>query len=59
MTADWDEHTRHKIIKNTPLQRIAQPAEIANIVGFLADDNESSFITGAVINATGGQYLGQ
>ncbi len=59
MTADWDKHTRHKITKNTPLQRIAQPAEIANIVGFLADDNESSFITGAVINATGGQYLGQ
>jgi len=59
MTADWDEETRKKIIASTPIGRIASPKEIAKIVSFLADDEQSGFLTGAVINATGGQYLGQ
>jgi len=59
MTADWDEETRNKIIAGTPIGRIAAPVEIAKVVAFLADDNESGFLTGSVINATGGQYLGQ
>lgn len=59
MTADWDEATRQAIIKNTPMGRIPKPLEIAKIVAFLADEKESGFITGAAINATGGQYLGQ
>lgn len=59
MTADWDEETRNKIASNTPIGRIAAPAEIAQIVAFLADDKQSGFLTGSIINATGGQYLGQ
>lgn len=59
MTADWDEATRKMICAKTPLARIAEPEEIAQIVGFLADNSRSSFLTGAIINATGGQYLGQ
>lgn len=59
MTADWDKETREKISSLTPLNRIASPKEIAQIVGFLADDVKASFITGAIINTTGGQYLGQ
>ncbi len=59
MTADWDEETRKKIVENTPIGRIAKPQEIASIVGFLADDSQSGYLTGSVINATGGQYLGQ
>jgi 3-oxoacyl-[acyl-carrier protein] reductase len=45
------------IIHQTPLQKIAKPEEIAEIVSFLVSD-KSSFITGAVINASGGQFLG-
>ena len=37
----------------TPLMRIGEPSEIARAVMFLSSD-ESSFITGDVINATGG-----
>jgi len=59
MTADWNKETREKIIKNTPVGHIAQPEEIAQIVSFLADDKQSGYLTGSIINATGGQYLGQ
>lgn len=59
MTADWDTETRNKIVKNTPIGHIAQPEEIAQIVSFLADDKQSGYLTGSIINATGGQYLGQ
>lgn len=59
MHADWDNEKRKKVIEATPIGRIAEPEEIANIVSFLADDKRSGFMTGAIINATGGQYLGQ
>ena len=36
-----------------PLGRIAQPEEIAEVIGFLAGDR-SSFVTGAVLAADGG-----
>lgn len=45
-------------VKLTPLRRIAEPAEIAEIALFLISD-KSSFITGEIINASGGYYLGQ
>lgn len=59
MTADWDAETRKKITANTPIGRIAAPVEIAQIVAFLADEQQSGYLTGSIINATGGQYLGQ
>jgi NAD(P)-dependent dehydrogenase (short-subunit alcohol dehydrogenase family) len=37
----------------TPLKRIAEPAEMAGTVVFLAS-RHAGFITGATINATGG-----
>ena len=40
----------------TPLRRHGQPEEIANVVAFLVSD-ESSYITGEVINVSGGWYL--
>lgn len=43
--------------KNTPTGRPGQPVEIAPIYVFLASD-ESSYITGEVIGATGGRPLG-
>ena len=45
-------------VQLTPLRRIAEPAEIAEIALFLISE-KSSFITGEIINASGGYYLGQ
>lgn len=43
--------------ERTPLRRLGTPEEIAAIVAWLASD-ESSFVTGATINASGGWYMG-
>jgi NAD(P)-dependent dehydrogenase (short-subunit alcohol dehydrogenase family) len=58
MTADWNEDVRMKIIENTPIGRIAEPKEIAAVVSFLLNEQQSGYLTGSIINATGGQYLG-
>lgn len=47
---------REKILAEIPLGRFAEPEEIARVVAFLADDN-NSFITGANIAINGGQYM--
>ncbi len=57
MTKDWDDKKRNMIIDNTPIKRIATPEEIAAIVYWLMSD-EATYMTGSIINATGGQYLG-
>lgn len=57
MTAGWDKKKINTIINNTPLKRIAAPEEIAAIVHWLLSE-EASYMTGSIINATGGQYLG-
>jgi NAD(P)-dependent dehydrogenase (short-subunit alcohol dehydrogenase family) len=48
---------RASIIKNaavaTPLGRIAEPEDVANLVAFLASD-EAGFITGQAYNVNGG-----
>lgn len=44
------------VSRDTPLARVARPAEIASIVSFLASD-DASFISGAVIAADGGSTL--
>jgi 3-oxoacyl-[acyl-carrier protein] reductase len=44
---------KNMIIDATPLGRIGQPEEVANVVAFLASD-EASFITGASIEVSGG-----
>jgi NAD(P)-dependent dehydrogenase (short-subunit alcohol dehydrogenase family) len=43
--------------KRTPLGRCARPEEIANVVAFLLSE-ESSFITGEILNVSGGLSLG-
>jgi 3-oxoacyl-[acyl-carrier protein] reductase len=44
------------IIDHTPLRRIGQPEEIANVVAFLASD-EASFMTGATVEVSGGSNM--
>ncbi len=51
--AKMNEKYRDMIIENTPLKRIGQPEEVANVVAFLASD-EASFITGAAVEVSGG-----
>ena len=41
------------IVRRTPMARLAQPAEIAEVIAFLAS-SKASFITGATLNADGG-----
>ncbi len=47
---------RDMIIERTPLGRIGQPEEVANVVAFLASD-EASFVTGATVEVSGGSSM--
>ena len=51
--AKMPEKYQNKIIDETPLKRIGQPEEVASVVVFLASD-EASFVTGAVVEVSGG-----
>jgi len=42
--------------ERTPLRRFGAPDEIAAVIAWLAGE-ESSFVTGAIINASGGWYM--
>jgi 3-oxoacyl-[acyl-carrier protein] reductase len=51
-----DERFRDKYIGEIPLGRVAEPDDIARVAAFLAGD-DSSYLTGQVINASGGTYM--
>ena len=51
--AKMSEKYQKMIIENTPLKRMGQPEEVANVVAFLASD-EASYMTGAVVEVSGG-----
>jgi len=44
-------------IESTPLARQAEPSEVATVAVFLASDH-ASFVTGAVMNVSGGGWMG-
>lgn len=50
------ENVLQGIKDKTPLGRLGEPSEIANVYAFLSSD-EASFITGAVINTNGGLVI--
>ncbi len=47
------ERYKKAIIASTPLGRMAEPEEVANVIAFLASD-EASFITGIALPVSGG-----
>jgi 3-oxoacyl-[acyl-carrier protein] reductase len=57
MTAALSEARRAEILGQVPLRRMADPAEVAAVVRFLASD-EAGYVTGAVIPVDGGLGMG-
>lgn len=57
MTAAWPAELKAETIRRTPLGRIAQPEDIADVAIFLASD-AARFVTGEVIEVNGGFYFG-
>jgi len=56
MVKSMREDVVNEIVKQIPMGRLGQPAEIAWVVSFLADER-SAFITGANIAVNGGLYM--
>jgi len=56
MTDKLPEDIKDAIKKSIPLNKIAEPEEIANAVLFLCSEF-SSYITGSVLNVNGGMYM--
>ena len=51
--AKMAEKYQKMIIEDTPMKRMGQPEEVANVVAFLASD-EASFMNGATVEVSGG-----
>lgn len=56
MTSVLSDKVKENINLQIPLKRIGKAQEVANVVSFLAND-ESSYITGQVINVDGGMVM--
>jgi len=52
-----DPERKQKVLSRTPMGKLGQPDDIANMAYFLASD-ESSFLTGTVIPVDGGNSIG-
>jgi 3-oxoacyl-[acyl-carrier protein] reductase len=57
MTRALPQERRDDIVRQVPLGRYAEPAEVASAVSFLASDG-AAYITGAVIPVDGGLGMG-
>ena len=56
MTDVLKDDIKEEIAKKIPLKRMGTPQDVANVVKFLAS-NDSSYITGQVINIDGGMLM--
>ncbi len=56
MTDKLPETEKQKLVQLIPLQRLGEPADIANAVSFFASE-ESSYITGQVLVVDGGMVM--
>lgn len=56
MTRSMPPEVKEMLVQSTPLERAAQPGEIADLVAYLCSE-QSSFITGQVIVIEGGRSL--
>lgn len=56
MTDVLKDDVKQEIAKNIPLKRMGTTQDVANVVKFLASD-DSSYITGQVINVDGGMIM--
>jgi 3-oxoacyl-[acyl-carrier protein] reductase len=57
MTSGLSEDFRQNAVKMIPLGRVGQAEDVASAVAFLASE-ESSYITGHVLNVNGGMLMG-
>ncbi|HIG42534.1 MAG: SDR family oxidoreductase [bacterium] len=53
-----DPATETRFIKEIPLKRMGTPEDIANAALWLADESASGFVTGQLIDLSGGQHMG-
>lgn len=53
-----DPATEERYIKEIPLKRMGTPEDIANAALWLADESASGFVTGQLIDLSGGQHMG-
>lgn len=56
MARDALEKNKEQYIERTPLRRIADASEVANVVVFLCSDR-ASYMTGATVDVTGGMLM--
>ena len=48
------EEAKQKILSRTPMKRLGEPSEIADVVAWLASD-ASSYVTGEIVTVDGGR----
>ena len=56
MARDALDSNEEQYIKRIPVRRISDPAEVANVIVFLASD-QASYMTGATVDVSGGMLM--
>lgn len=57
--AKWEgrpAEEQERILSALPLRRLAEPAEVATVIAFLASD-DASYVNGVCIDINGGSYM--